>query len=183
MPTKTAVKEERLNIEESTEKFHRLMLKKIKREVRSGQSILHISNKQNAISDLLKDNNLYTKISSLDPAELEAKQVFKTHKAFTYVVLDLDMPCTDDIEKILNQLAPMIIRPGLLILIGTNLCSFKNKLNIWFNNFPSSLSRPSRAVSPNQLRAIALEQGFFLKNRYYQYDDLLLMFLDIPQHF
>jgi hypothetical protein len=165
------------------ENFHRLMLKKIKREIRTGQSILHISDKQNQISEMLSVNNIFNKVSSLNPDELKSQNISRTHKSFSYIILDLDMPCSDNLREILNELAPMIIRPGLLILIGTNLCSFQNKLNLLLNKFPPTFNRPSRAIAPNQLRDSVIEEGFFLKNRYYQYDDLLLMFLDIPQRY
>lgn len=161
--------------------FHRLMLKKIRREIRTGQSILHISSKQNAISEMLKENNLLSKVSNLKAEELKEKNILRTQKAFTYIILDLDMPCSDNLEALLNQIAPMIIRPGLLILIGTNLCSFQSKLKFFFNNAPEGFERPSRAFAPNQLREIVIKEGFFLKNRYYQYDNRLMMFLDIPK--
>lgn len=171
----------KINISEAA--FPRLMLKKIKREIRTGQSILHISNKQNAITDLLFDDNLLSKVSTLDENELKNKNIFRTQKAFTYIILDLDMPCSDNLEALLNQIAPMIIRPGLLILIGTNLCSFKSKLKLLFNNAPEEFQRPSRAIAPNQLREIVIKEGFFLKNRYYQYGNRLMMFLDIPKRY
>lgn len=163
--------------------FPRLMLKKIKREIRTGQSILHISNKQTQITELLANDNLLSKVSSLDEDELKANNILRTQKAFTYIILDLDMPCSDQMETLLNQIAPMIIRPGLLILIGTNLCSFKSKLKFFFNNAPEGFERPSRAVAPNQLREIVIKEGFFLKNRYYQYGNRLMMFLDIPKRY
>lgn len=163
--------------------FPRLMLKKIKKEIRSGQSILHISNKQAAISDLLLNDNLLSKVSNLDENELKSKNILRTHKAFTYVILDLDMPCSDNLGVILNHVAPMIIRPGLLILIGSNLCSFKSKIKLLFNNAPEEFQRPSRAFAPNQLREIVIREGFFLKNRYYQYGNRLMMFLDIPKRY
>ena len=71
------------------ENFHRLMLKKIRREIRTGQSILHISDKQNQISEILSVNNIFNKVSSLNPDELRSQNISRTHKAFSYIIFRL----------------------------------------------------------------------------------------------
>ena len=175
-----------------SEKFPRLMLKKIRKEVQTGQTVLHLSQKQNAITDMLAENNLLTKLDQADLSleDLQRKTgrlkdlgLTKTEKAFTYIVADLDLPASDNLDEFLLSLAPLVIRPGLIILVAKNLCSWTNKFNLFFNNAPTNFQRPSRAMAPNHLRSIALESGFFPKNRYWQYDDKILMMLDIPKKF
>lgn len=160
------------------DKLHKFLLKKIKREVASGQAILHISNKQQQITDLLSANNIYTQISDLN--ELKDLGIKPGQKAFTYVIADLDMPCLDDFNKFLNRVSTTIIRPGLLIIIASNLATFHNQLAIWFGNDLDNFSRPNRAVTPGFLRTRLLEKGYFVKNRFWQYDHKLLIMADIP---
>ena len=160
------------------DKLHKFLLKKIKREVATGQAVLHISNKQQAITDLLNKNNNYTQVSDLK--QLEDLGIGKTQKSFTYVIADLDMPCLDDFNEFLNRVAPLIIRPGLLIIIASNLATFHNQLAIWFGNDLDNFSRPNRAVTPGFLRTRLLERGYFVKNRFWQYDEKLLIMADIP---
>lgn len=174
---------------ESKEHFPRLMLKKIRKEVQTGQTVLHLSNKQEAITEMLSENNLVTKIPELSLEDLQRKTsklkdlgLTKTEKAFTYVVADLDLEASDNLKEFLLSLAPLVIRPGLIILVAKNLCSWTNKFNLFFNNAPTNFNRPNRALAPNYLRQQALEAGFFPKNRYWQYDDKILMMLDIPKN-
>ena len=47
-------------------------------------------------------------------------------------------------------------------------------------NGPEHLDRPYRAVAPNDLKAKLLEKGYFLKNRFWQYDDKLLIMVETP---
>ncbi len=158
------------------DKLHKFLLKKLKREIASGQAVLHISNKQNQVTNLLNANNIYTQVSELN--DLNKFGISK--KAFTYVIADLDMPCLDDFDSFLNQIAPLIIRPGLLIIIASNLATFKNQLNIWFGNDLENFRRPNRAVTAGFLRTRLLEKGYFVKNRFWQYDEKLLIMADIP---
>ncbi len=160
--------------------LHKFLLKKIKREIASGQSILHISNSQEQITELLKDNNQYCKVSRLE--DLQALGINATKKSFTYVIADLDMPCLDNFEEFLKQIAPTIIRPGLLIIVASNLATFSNQIGIWFGNDLENFSRPNRAVTPGFLRTKLLEHGYFVKNRFWQYDQKLLIMADIPQN-
>ncbi|MCH2228330.1 MAG: hypothetical protein MK033_11195 [Candidatus Caenarcaniphilales bacterium] len=172
------------------EQFPRLMLKKIRKEVQTGQTILHLSNKQEAITEMLAENNLLTKISDISLDDLQRKTsrlkdlgITKAEKAFTYVLVDLDLEASDNLEEFLLSIAPLVIRPGLIIVLAKNLCSWTNKFNLFFNNAPSNYHRPNRALAPNYLRQLVLEAGFFPKNRYWQYDDKILMMLDIPKKY
>lgn len=161
------------------DKLHKFLLKKLKREIASGQAVLHISNKQQQVTDLLSVNNIYTRITELN--DLSNLGISKAQKAFTYVIADLDMPCLDDFDSFLNQIAPLIIRPGLLIIIASNLATFKNQLAIWFGNDLENFRRPNRAVTAGFLRTRLLEKGYFVKNRFWQYDEKLLIMADIPK--
>ncbi len=162
------------------DKLHKFLLKKLKREIASGQAVLHISNKQQQVTDLLSANNIYTQVQDL--AQLENLGISKVQKAFTYVIADLDMPCLDDFDSFLNQIAPQIIRPGLLIIIASNLATFSNQLGIWFGNDLENFKRPNRAVTPGFLRTRLLEKGYFVKNRFWQYNEKLLIMADIPKN-
>lgn len=159
------------------DQLHKLLLKKIRLEITSGQTVLHVSSKQDQITEMLVGGNLLTKISSLD--EIATKQI-QTKKAFSYVIADMDSPALDDFEKFLDLAASMIIRPGLLIITASNLCAFKNKINFCFDNAPENFTRPIRAVPSGYLRNRLIEKGFFVKNRYWAYDDKLLIMADIP---
>lgn len=163
------------------EKLHRFLLKKLKREIASGQSVLHISSKHEDIDSLISLNNTYTKIQSLK--DLEKYGLGNKTKLFTYVIADMDMPELDDFEGFLNRVAPLIIRPGLLIIVASNLCTFANQVAICFGNALENYQRPSRAITPGYLRNTLLEKGFKVKNRFWQYDDKLLIMADIPNHF
>ncbi len=160
------------------DKLQRLCLKKIKKEIGSGQAILHLSLKQKQISTLLESENNYTKASSLE--ELSRLGLSKTHKAFTYVIADMDLPELDKFDSFLDKVAPMIIRPGLLIIIASNLCTFRNQISIWFGNELENFTRPVRAVPGGYLRNHLLEKGYFVKNRFWQFDEKLLIMADIP---
>ncbi|MDD9898190.1 MAG: hypothetical protein OXU45_04225, partial [Candidatus Melainabacteria bacterium] len=97
-----------------------------------------------------------------------------------YIIADLDNPELDDFDEFLDRAAPMIVRPGSLIIIASNLCSFKNQLAIWFGNELENFERPCRAVPPGFLRNKLLRKGFFVKNRFWQYDNKLLIMAEIP---
>lgn len=157
--------------------LHKFLLKKIKKEINKGQAVLHISKSQEQITDLLQEDNHYTKVSSL--AALENK-VEKTAKAFTYVIVDTDVADADNFNTFLDRVAPMIIRPGLLILVASNLCTFRNTISLIMGNELEDFERPNRAVPPAFLRNKLLEQGFFVKNRFWEYDKKLLIMADIP---
>lgn len=158
------------------ENLHKLMLKKIKIEVRTGQAVLQISDKHNQVTELIKTHNSLQKVNSF-------ADVNKQKKSYTYVIADLDNPSLDDLDKFLDEVASMIIRPGLLIIIATNLCDMKGSLQLLFGHAPEHFSRPCRAVPPGYLRNKLLEKGYFVKNRYWQYDKKLLIMADIPNKY
>lgn len=155
------------------DKLHKLMLKKIKIEVREGQTILQIGNKHKQITEMLEPNNLITKVNSWDQMDFKKK-------SFTYVIADMDCSMLDDFDQFLDKIAPLIIRPGLLIIAATNLCTFKNKLSFLFEAELEGFSRPNRAIVPGYLRNRLIEKGYFIKNRYWSYDDKVLIMADIP---
>ncbi len=160
------------------DKLARLLLKKITKEIATGQSVLHVSNKQKQITEKLSANNSYIKASSLE--DLASLNLTKTNKAFTYVIADMDNPCLDDFDKFLHRIAPMIIRPGLLIIVATNLSTTYNKIALFFGNDLENSMRPLRSVTPGYLRKHLLENGYFVKNRFWQYGTKLLIMADIP---
>ena len=160
------------------DKLHKFLLKKLKREIATGQSVLHLSNKQKQIKDLLAENNHYFNLESLD--ELASLGFNSNSKLFAYVVADMDMSDTDDFEDFLDRVAPLIIRPGLLCLVATNLSTFKNQIAMLFGNELENYKRPSRAVTYGYLRNKLLEKGFKVKNRYWQYDEKLLIMAETP---
>ena len=162
------------------DKLHKFLLKKIKREVATGQSVLHLSNKQKQIEDLLSKENHFFKLDSLD--QLPSLGFNKNIKLFAYVIADLDMSDMDDFEVFLDRVAPLIVRPGLLCIIATNLSTFHNQLALLFGNELENYKRPSRAVTYGYLRNRLLEKGFKVKNRYWQYDEKLLIMAETPVH-
>jgi len=157
------------------EKLHKFLLKKIKKEVGTGQSVLHLSSKQTAIDASLQESNQVLKASSL--GDLNCNQL---KKSFAYVIADMDMSDLDDFNKFLDKIAPLIVRPGLLIITGSNLCTLSNKIAVLFGSEAPELKRPSRAVTPAYLRNSLLKKGFSVKNRFWQYDNKLLIMADIP---
>ena len=66
------------------------------------------------------------------------------------------------------------------MVIASNLCSFKNQLAVCFGNELEDFDRPNRAVPPGFLRGKLLRKGFFVKNRFWQYNQKLLIMADIP---
>jgi len=160
------------------DKLHKFLLKKLKREVATGQSVLHLSTKQKQIEDLLSPMNHYFRLDSLD--SLSNLGLSKNTKLFAYVVADMDMTDLDDFESFLDRVAPLIVRPGLLCIVATNLSTFKNQLAMIFGNELENYKRPSRAVTYGYLRNRLLEKGFKIKNRYWQYDEKLLIMAEIP---
>ncbi len=159
------------------ETLHKFLLKKIKREINKGQAVLHLSSGQEQITEALEPYNHYTKVASL--AELDSK-ISDSKKAFTYVIADTDIADADDFNSFLARVSPMIIRPGLLILVASNLCTWRNQVAMFFGNEFEDFNRPNRAVPPAFLRNKLLEQGFFVKNRFWEYDRKLLIMADIP---
>ena len=158
------------------DKLAPLLLKKIRLEVRRGQSILQIGEKHNQITEELGAVNMLQKVSSLE--EIPFKK-----KAYSYVIADLDSPALDDFDAFLERVAPLIIRPGLLIIVGTNLCRLSDKIRLFLGKTPKNFQRPNRAVPSGFLRDKLLEKGFFVKNRYWQYSDKFLIMADIPREF
>lgn len=153
--------------------LHKLMLKKIKIEVREGQAILQIGDKHKQITEMLETGNLLTKVNSWEQIDFKKK-------SFTYVIADMDCSVLDDFEQFLDKVAPLIIRPGLLIIVASNLCTLKNKLSFLFEAELESFNRPNRAIIPGYLRNRLIEKGYFIKNRYWSYDDKVLIMADIP---
>ena len=160
------------------DKLHKFLLKKLKREIATGQSVLHLSTKQKQIENLLAPENHYFRLDSLD--NLPSLGFDRNSKIFAYVVADLDMADADNFEAFLDRVAPMIVRPGLLCIVATNLSTFKNQLAMFFGNELENFERPSRSVTYGYLRNRLLEKGFKVKNRYWQYDEKLLIMAETP---
>jgi len=160
--------------------MHKLLLKKIRLEIGSSQSILHLSDKHDEIDRQLELGNMLLKTTSLDDA---INRCNKNSKAFTYVIADADLAELDDLDSFLTRVAPLIIRPGKLIIVATNLCTEANKWRLIFNNAPDNFKRPLRALPPNYLKSKLIEHGYFLRNRYWRYDDKLLLIADIPHKY
>lgn len=160
------------------DKLHKFLLKKLKREIATGQSVLHLSTKQQQIEELLAEKNHYFRLPSID--SLASLGFDKNNKLFAYVVADMDMNDLDDFEVFLDRIAPMIVRPGLLCIVATNLSTFNNQLAMFFGNELENYNRPSRAVTYGYLRNRLLAKGFKIKNRYWQYDEKLLIMAETP---
>lgn len=163
------------------DKLAKLLLKKIRLEVTKGQAILHVSKKHNQITEMLEANNLITKVESLTEFFDQNPEIRK--KAFTYVIADMDNESLDDFDKFLDKAAPLIIRPGLLIIVATNMTRLSDKIRLFFGKSPKKFTRPLRSVPEGYLRDKLLEKGFFVKNRYWHYGDKLLIMADIPNQF
>jgi hypothetical protein len=153
--------------------LHKYLIKKIRRAVNDNQSILHLSNKQNQITEIFSKENFYTKQENFDGLNLEKE-------SFSQIVLDLDMPNCDEFKKTLDICKKILFKHGHLIIIASNMCSFKNKINFLFENRLEGLSRPNRAVTPGFLRQTLIEKGFQLNNRGWQYDEKLLVIVNKP---
>lgn len=151
----------------------KLLLKKIRLEVCQGQVILQLGDKHEQITEMLERANMLKKVSELSEAELKKK-------SYSYVIADMDSAELDDFEGFLDKIAPTIIRPGLLIIVGTNLCTLKNKIKFLLNKAPREFSRPNRSVPTSYVRDTMLKKGFFVKNRFWRYDDKFLIMADIP---
>ncbi len=160
--------------------MHKLLLKKIRLETGSSQSILHLSDKQEEIDRQLELGNMLLKTTSLDDA---INRCNSNRKTFTYVIADADLAELDDLDSFLERAAPLIIRPGKLIIIATNLCTEANLWRLFFGNAPDSFKRPLRALPPNYLKSKLIEHGYFLRNRYWRYDDKVLAIADIPHRY
>lgn len=158
------------------DKLHRFLLKKIRKEIASGQSVLHLSNKHLEIENDIADKNNYLRVNSLD--ELKTRGI--NSKAFSHVIADMDNPELDNFESFLDRVAPLIVRPGLLIIVASNIATFKNQVAIWFGNELENFKRPSRAVTPGYLKNTLLRKGYKVKNRFWHYDEKLLIMGDIP---
>jgi hypothetical protein len=152
---------------------HKLMLKKISRTITSGQAVLHVSSAQEDISEKISPNNQYLKIQDL--SELETRGI--KGKSFTYIVADLDCPALDDFDYFLNQASKLIIKPGLLIVVASDLLS--DKIALFFGNPIVKFKRPYRAVTPGYLRETLMAHGAKVKNRFWRYDEKLLIMADL----
>jgi hypothetical protein len=148
--------------------LHKYLIKKLKRAINNGQSILHISNKQNQITELFSLDNIYTKQKDFSNLDLNKE-------AYSQIILDLDMPSCDDFKLCLEYARKLLFKHGNLIIIASNMCSFKNKINFLFENKLEGLSRPNRAVTPGFIRQTLLENAYEMKNRAWQYDEKLLV--------
>ncbi len=157
--------------------MHKLLLKKIRLEIGTGQSILHLSESQEAITEMLSSSNMLLKCSSLEDA---LSKISAKSKAFTYVIADLDLPALDDLDNFLGKTAPLIIRPGKLIILADNLCTGNNLSSFLFGNAPSNFKRPLRSVPPQYLKNKLIEHGYFVKNRFWRYDGRLLIMAETP---
>lgn len=153
--------------------LHKYLIKKIRRAVNDNQSILHLSNKQNQITEIFSKENFYTKQENFNGINLEKE-------SFSQIILDLDMPSCDEFNKTLEICKKILFKHGHLIIIASNMCSFKNKINFFFENRLEGLSRPNRAVTPGFLRQTLIEKGFQLNNRGWQYDKKLLVIVNKP---
>ncbi len=157
------------------EKLHRLMLKKIRIEIGQGKVILQVSEKHKQIAEMLAPANLLKTVLELSDLELKKK-------SHSYVIADLDSPELDDFEGFLDIIAPTIIRPGLLMIVGTNMSTLKNKIALFMNKLPEASTRPIRSVPTDYVRDMLLRKGFFVKNRFWFYDDKFLIMADIPKN-
>jgi hypothetical protein len=153
--------------------LHKYLIKKIRRAINDNQSILHLSNKQNQITEIFSKDNFYTKQENFDGLNLEKE-------SFSQIILDLDMPSCDEFKKTLDICKKILFKHGHLIIIASNMCSFKNKINFFFENRLEGLSRPNRAVTPGFLRQTLIEKGFQLNNRGWQYNEKLLLIVNRP---
>lgn len=149
------------------EKLHKFLLKKVQRLVKTQQNILHISSKQNEITDLLKENNLYTKTNNLNEINFE-------EKAFSQIILDLDSPACDNLEQLLIDCKKILFKYANLIIIATDLCSFNNKIKFIFESKLENFKRPNRAVTGGYVRDLLLKNGFSIRNRAWKFNDKIL---------
>jgi hypothetical protein len=158
------------------EKFHNLLLKKIRRTVGKNNSILHLSSKQEEISQLVSAHqNHLSKLTSLDydaRAHLVNPQL---NKSFKYIIIDLDLELFDDLESFLKQAREFLIEDGLIIIIAQDLCTDINKLKLVFDQEPKNFTRPLRQVPANWLRKTVLEAGYCLESRLWKYDPHLIL--------
>lgn len=152
--------------------LHKYLIKKLKRAINDNQSILHISNKQNQITELFEKENFYTKANNFETVD-------QSKESFSQVILDLDMEALDDFKKALAISKKILFKHGHLIIIASNMCTFKNKINFIFENRLEGLTRPNRAVTPGFLRQTLIEHGFHLKNRGWQYNEKLLVITNL----
>ena len=148
--------------------LHKYMIKKLVRAINQGQNILHLSNKQFQITELFSQNNFYSKIESF--SEIDTNK-----EAYSQIILDLDMPELDDFKQALEISKKILFKYGQIMIIASNMCSFKNKINFFFENRLEGLKRPNRAVTPGFLRQTLIENGFHIKNRGWQYGEKILV--------
>lgn len=163
----TQVQEKNL-INNQDDVLHKYLIKKLKRAINDSQSILHISNKQNQVTELFNDENFYTKADDFSTVNLNKA-------SFSQIILDLDMEALDDFTETLKICRNILFKHGNLIIIASNMCTFKNKINFLFENKLEGLKRPNREVTPGFLRQTLIEKGFHLKNRGWQYEEKLLV--------
>ena len=148
--------------------LHKFLLKKVRRAMNEGQSILHISNKHYQIEEEHAPKNFYTKKGNFNGEDL-------SKEAYSQIIIDLDMPVFDDFNTALETIRKLLFKHGNLIIIASNMCSFRNKINFFFENKLEGLTRPNRAITSGFLRQTLIESGFHLKNRGWQYGEKLLV--------
>lgn len=151
------------------DKLHDFLLKKIRREIIGTQSILHLSDKQQQIVDKFAAVHHYLKANSLESLQGENSLLF------SHVIVDLDLPLCDNFDEFLESIKQVLIPDAELIVIASNLCTWKNKINFWFGNDLTFQARPYRAVAPRFLRDKLLQHGFKIKNRLWDYGDKVLI--------
>ena len=89
------------------------------------------------------------------------------------------MEALDDFKKALTISKKILFKHGHLIIIASNMCTFKNKINFIFENRLEGLTRPNRSETPGFLRQTLIESGFHLKNRGWQYNEKLLVITNL----
>lgn len=161
------ITKEKLAPETKDDILHKYLIKKLKRAINNGQSILHLSTKQMQITEIFSEDNFYTKQESFEGLEIK--------ESFSQIIIDLDMPACDSFLEMLELCRKLLFKHGNLIIIASNMCSFKNKINFFFENRLEGLNRPNRAVTPGFLRQTLIEEGFEIKNRSWNYGEKMLV--------
>ncbi len=159
------------------DKLHPFLLKKIRKEIIGTQSILHLSAKQKQVTESFMSANHYAKFESLE--SLRTKLGGTLNPAFSHLIIDLDLPCCDNFEDFLFEIKKLMLPNALLIIIASNLCSWRNKINFWFGNDLEDIARPYRAVAPRFLRDNLLANSFQVKNRFWDYGDKILIMANL----
>jgi hypothetical protein len=159
------------------DKLHNFLLKKIRKEIVGTQSIVHLSVKQKQITESFVEINNYAKFASV--FELENALQDSSTKVFSHIIVDLDLPCCDDFENFVQGIKSYMSSTALLIIVATNLCTWRNKISFWFGNDLEDLPRPYRAVAPRFLRDRLLANGYSIRNRFWDYGDKILIMANL----